>query len=114
MTDETRVTWLYLKSEPQLYTVGFYDPAGKWQPESDHATADEAANRVRFLNGGAAPGILSSVGDMVAVAKMREALEAYFEAEKPVDGHVYASGKRRDEARRKMRAALEAAKAAGL
>lgn len=36
-----------------LFTVGFYDPSGKWNPESDFATRDEAADRVAFLNGGA-------------------------------------------------------------
>lgn len=35
-----------------VYTVGFYDPSGKWRPESDHDTAEAAANRVAFLNGG--------------------------------------------------------------
>ena len=36
-----------------LWTVGFYDARGAWQPESDHATAREAADRVHWLNGGA-------------------------------------------------------------
>lgn len=44
--------YVYLHSEPNLFTVGFYDPTGKWQPESDHATAELAAVRVAFLNGG--------------------------------------------------------------
>lgn len=35
-----------------LYTVGFYDPRGKWVPESDHDTKAAAAKRVRYLNGG--------------------------------------------------------------
>ena len=35
-----------------LYTVGFYDPSGRWQPESDHRSKDEAAARVHYLNGG--------------------------------------------------------------
>jgi hypothetical protein len=35
-----------------LFTVGFYDPAGKWIPESDHDTRAEAAARVHYLNGG--------------------------------------------------------------
>jgi len=35
----------------RLYTVGFYDPNGKWHPESDHDIAEEAAKRVRYLNG---------------------------------------------------------------
>ena len=35
-----------------VYVVGFYDPAGKWVPETDWNTADEAAMRVHWLNGG--------------------------------------------------------------
>lgn len=46
-------TWLYLKSanDPCLFTVGFYNPRGEWEPESDHAKSEDAANRVAFLNG---------------------------------------------------------------
>mgnify|MGYP001562754587 CR=1 FL=1 len=44
--------WVYICSEPGLYPVGFYDPSGKWLPESDHNTAEEAARRVHYLNGG--------------------------------------------------------------
>lgn len=44
--------WVYLKTEPRLWTVGFYDPAGKWQPENDYNNAEEAAKRVHYLNGG--------------------------------------------------------------
>ena len=43
--------YVYQKTECQLYTVGFYDPSGKWIPESDHSSPAEAANRVAFLNG---------------------------------------------------------------
>ena len=43
--------WVYLKSEPNLYTVGFYDPQGGWEPESDWLTSKDAAKRVRYLNG---------------------------------------------------------------
>lgn len=43
--------YVYIKSEPNLYTVGFYDPSGKWTPESDHETKDEAGDRVAYLNG---------------------------------------------------------------
>ena len=35
-----------------LYTVGFYEPNGKWIPESDHETEKMAAERVHYLNGG--------------------------------------------------------------
>ncbi|MFT4058954.1 MAG: hypothetical protein QM652_05335 [Legionella sp.] len=44
--------YVYIESEKGfLWTVGFYDPSGKWHPESDHTSPDEAANRVNFLNG---------------------------------------------------------------
>ena len=51
--------WLYRQTETPaesppngLFTVGFYDPEGKWEPESDHHDAEAAAERVRYLNGG--------------------------------------------------------------
>ena len=44
--------YVYIKSEPQLWTVGFYDPKGTWVPESDHNSREEAAERVHYLNGG--------------------------------------------------------------
>ena len=36
----------------QLFTVGFYDPDGKWHSESDHDSKEDAAARVHYLNGG--------------------------------------------------------------
>lgn len=45
------MSYVYVKSEPRLWTVGFYTPAGKWEPESDHASAEAAAKRVAYLNG---------------------------------------------------------------
>jgi hypothetical protein len=44
--------WLYKSFEPGLWTVGFYDPSGKWVPESDHDKREDAAARVHYLNGG--------------------------------------------------------------
>lgn len=50
--------WVYLQSEkptydtPGLWTVGFYDPSGKWHPESDHSSQESAAERTHYLNGG--------------------------------------------------------------
>lgn len=44
--------YVYVKSEPGLWTVGFYSPDGKWNPESDYNSTEEAANRVVWLNGG--------------------------------------------------------------
>lgn len=46
--------YVYIESEPGLYTVGFHDPSGEWHPESDHNNRKEAAARVHFLNGGTA------------------------------------------------------------
>jgi hypothetical protein len=46
--------WVYIKSEPGLWTVGHYDPAGSWIAESDHDDPGKAANRVHHLNGGTA------------------------------------------------------------
>lgn len=43
--------YLYSQSD-NLFTVGFYDPKGKWHPESDWALREDAANRVILLNGG--------------------------------------------------------------
>jgi len=47
--------YVYIKSEPRLYTVGFYDPQGNWHPESDHNDRREAAKRVAYLNGNTNP-----------------------------------------------------------
>lgn len=46
--------YVYVQSEsgPDLFTVGFYTPAGNWEAESDWFTREEAAARVHFLNGG--------------------------------------------------------------
>jgi hypothetical protein len=54
------MSYVYIKSERagqmgalhDLWTAGFYDPAGKFQPESDHSEESKAAARVRWLNGG--------------------------------------------------------------
>lgn len=43
--------YVYIESEPGLWTVGFYSPDGMWNPESDHGTREEAADRVAYLNG---------------------------------------------------------------
>jgi hypothetical protein len=43
--------WVYIRSEPGLWTVGFYDPSGKWQSDSDHESSESAAERVGYLSG---------------------------------------------------------------
>jgi len=49
------MTYEYIQSEPELWTVGYYDPNGKWMPESDHDRPKEAAARVAYLNGSTTP-----------------------------------------------------------
>lgn len=45
------MSYVYIKSEPQLWTVGHYDPSDKFIPESDHNTESDASERAAFLNG---------------------------------------------------------------
>lgn len=44
--------WVYQKTEENLWTVGFYDPAGTWKTDSDHDSPESAADRCHYLNGG--------------------------------------------------------------
>lgn len=44
--------WVYIQSEPGLYTVGFYAPSGDWHTDSDYGKREDAAERVHYLNGG--------------------------------------------------------------
>ncbi len=48
--------YVYVRAKgEQLWTVGFYDPTGKWIPESDWDNKEDAAARVSYLNGGNVP-----------------------------------------------------------
>lgn len=44
--------YVYIKIESGVWTVGFYDPDGDFRPESEYRSAEEAAKRVHWLNGG--------------------------------------------------------------
>lgn len=44
--------WVYIHQGSGLYTVGHYDPEGKFVPESDKNSRQEAAAHVNYLNGG--------------------------------------------------------------
>lgn len=44
--------YVYIKSEPGLFTTGFYDPSGEWHPDEDYARQEEAVHRTHYLNGG--------------------------------------------------------------
>ncbi len=45
------MSYVYKRTESGVWTVGFYEPDGKWSPESDHENSEEAAKRVAWLNG---------------------------------------------------------------
>lgn len=48
------MSYVYMQTESAPYsvwTVGFYDKSGKWEPESDHDSREAAAKRVHYLNG---------------------------------------------------------------
>lgn len=45
-------TWVYVQTEPRLWTVGFYDPDGEWHTDEDFSSKEDAAARVHYLNGG--------------------------------------------------------------
>jgi len=44
--------FVYIQSEPGLWTVGHYDPKGHWIAESDWDSAEKAAAHCHYLNGG--------------------------------------------------------------
>ncbi|HUK73040.1 MAG TPA: hypothetical protein VLW50_30525 [Streptosporangiaceae bacterium] len=68
--------YVYIRSEPFLWTVGYYSPDGKWHSESDHASAEEAATQVRYLNGGTEDDV------RLLQANLAEALERIAELER--------------------------------
>lgn len=43
--------YVILKSEPMLWTVGFYDPQGKWYPHEDFDNVRDAEKKCAYLNG---------------------------------------------------------------
>ncbi len=64
------MSWTYLRSEPGLWTVGWYK-GDTWEPESDHGSPDEAAERCHYLNGGC-----SAEDEDDAIAELRAEVSA--------------------------------------
>lgn len=64
------MTWFYIQSEPNVYTVGHVDAgAGDFRSDSDWATRNEAAARVHYLNGSSEPSTRAArVGERIAQA----------------------------------------------
>jgi hypothetical protein len=61
--------YVYIESQKGVFTVGFYDPQKKFRPDSDHETAESAAARVHYLNGGTTDAKLSHVAPSVPPRK---------------------------------------------
>ncbi len=69
--------YAYLQSEPTLWTVGYYDPSGKWQPQSDHGTEREARAKVAYLNGDSSQDLAAEVARLKAeVERLRTLIGA--------------------------------------
>ena len=47
--------WVYWKSEPQLWTVGYFEPDGTKYPADDFSSEQEARDECHYLNGGERP-----------------------------------------------------------
>ena len=43
--------YVYIKTEPGVWTVGYTKPNGDWDAESDHNSREVAASRCNYLNG---------------------------------------------------------------
>lgn len=59
--------YIYKKTGKQVFTVGYYDPGGKFVTETVHTEKDDAAKRIHYLNGGVNPELFGQViGDLYA------------------------------------------------
>jgi hypothetical protein len=45
------MSYVYIRTETELWTVGHYSPDGTWHTDSDHGDKETAAERVMQLNG---------------------------------------------------------------
>lgn len=60
------MNWVYVCSEPGLYTVGFYSPDGKWHTDSDHKTKGLAAERCAYLNGTCGKDVMEAAKELLS------------------------------------------------
>ena len=47
--------WIYRKTEDRLWTVGYFEPNGKFYGAKDFTDEYEAAEHTHYLNGGREP-----------------------------------------------------------
>ena len=71
--------WIYKRTEPELWTVGYQDSGG-FEPESDHGSPEEAAARVRYLNGGTIPNLTAKLVTTVLTRHIGDGPAALAEA----------------------------------
>jgi hypothetical protein len=62
------MSYIYIQSEPSLWTVGFYDPHGKFVAQSDHDSEEGAEKQVRLLNGGSTEDMAARVSALERTA----------------------------------------------
>lgn len=58
--------YVYIESEPGLYTVGYYLDNQEWIAESDHEDKEQAAARVAWLNGKPVKPATAGPDDLIA------------------------------------------------
>ncbi len=69
--------YVYQRTEPALWTVGYHKPDGSWEPESDHGSREEATRRVIVLNGGTPEQPIGYLTLSCAFDHIGEALDDY-------------------------------------
>jgi len=94
--------WVYIQSEPGLFTVGHETATGpkRWHTDSDYGTREAAGARCAFLNGGRLP----EPANAAAMATLRRLVVA---ADDLTDGQLAFDG----QSEREFLAAVEAARA---
>lgn len=87
------MSYVYIYNDGQ-YSVGFFHPIEGWTAESDHPTAEQAAARIHYLNGG-------------SISQEIEEMKAWLANYKEINDQQAQSFKdQRDKAEKKLEIAL--------
>jgi hypothetical protein len=81
---------IHKQHAPDLFTVGHYDPDGKFVPQSDYHTEQSAADRVHYLNGG---DVVRSRQDLIDLVE--KTVNAAITRHLNKEPHLYADGSNR-------------------
>jgi len=72
------VSYVVKNFEPGLWTVGHYQPDGKFDPEADYADQVAAGQRCHFLNGGTSAALAEQLASVTAERdELRELINAH-------------------------------------